>query len=184
MKPKSHISCSQECVRKWTSTPPNELPFWKLESWWIFEFLKSNYRGQNPLNWGVIYVIKKILEHGCLKWARITHLGYLKHKLWPKEGLGVKLPIWLSTTKSWESPQFPYMQVACHIPWESSQQGLQLCLNLTNPKLHLNRRSAHKVMGLQSRRNFNFGNFGTPKLESWNKMTFGCWSCVQAQKIL
>jgi hypothetical protein len=26
--------------------------------------------------------------------------GHLKHKLWPKEGMGVKLPIWLSTTKS------------------------------------------------------------------------------------
>jgi len=26
--------------------------------------------------------------------------GYLKHKLWPKEGLRVKSPIWLSTTKN------------------------------------------------------------------------------------
>jgi hypothetical protein len=30
--------------------------------------------------------------------------GYLQHKLWPKERLGVKLPIWLPTTKSQESP--------------------------------------------------------------------------------
>jgi hypothetical protein len=30
--------------------------------------------------------------------------GHLKHKLWPKEGLGIKLLIWLPTTKSWESP--------------------------------------------------------------------------------
>jgi hypothetical protein len=29
---------------------------------------------------------------------------YLKHKLWPKEGSGVKLLIWLLTTKSRESP--------------------------------------------------------------------------------
>jgi len=29
--------------------------------------------------------------------------GHLKHKLWPKEGPGVKLAIWLLTTKSWES---------------------------------------------------------------------------------
>jgi len=26
--------------------------------------------------------------------------GHLKHKFWPKEGPEVKLPIWLSTTKS------------------------------------------------------------------------------------
>jgi hypothetical protein len=29
--------------------------------------------------------------------------GYLKHKLWPKEGPGVKLAIWLVTIKSQES---------------------------------------------------------------------------------
>jgi protease II len=27
---------------------------------------------------------------------------YLKHKLWPKKGLGVKVPIWLMTIKSRE----------------------------------------------------------------------------------
>ncbi len=30
--------------------------------------------------------------------------GHLKHKLWPKEESGVKLAIWLPTTKSRESP--------------------------------------------------------------------------------
>jgi hypothetical protein len=34
--------------------------------------------------------------------------GSLKHKLWPKEGLEIKSAIWLSTTKSWESPWFPF----------------------------------------------------------------------------
>jgi hypothetical protein len=33
--------------------------------------------------------------------------GHLKHKLWPKERLRVKLTIWFPTTKSWESTQFP-----------------------------------------------------------------------------
>jgi hypothetical protein len=32
--------------------------------------------------------------------------GHLKHKLWPKEGLRVKLTIRLPTTKSQESPWF------------------------------------------------------------------------------
>jgi len=56
--------------------------------------------------------------------------GHLKHKLWPKKRSGVKLPIWLLTTKSWESTQFPRVQVACDIPLESSRWGLQLFLNL------------------------------------------------------
>jgi hypothetical protein len=37
--------------------------------------------------------------------------GYLKHKLWPKEGLSI--------TKSQDSPRFPCVQVACHKPLKS-----------------------------------------------------------------
>jgi hypothetical protein len=46
--------------------------------------------------------------------------GHLKHKLWPKKGLGVKLSILLMTSKSQELPGFPCVQVACNIPLESS----------------------------------------------------------------
>jgi hypothetical protein len=49
--------------------------FWELESWWTPEPLERNFRGQNPLDWEVIYIIKKILELRCLKWARMTHLN-------------------------------------------------------------------------------------------------------------
>jgi hypothetical protein len=82
--------------------------------------------------------------------------GRLKHKLWPKEGPRVKLTIWLPTTKSLELPQFPCVQVVCHIPLESSRQGLQLCL-----RSHLNWGSTHKVMCPQSCESPNFEYFGT-----------------------
>jgi hypothetical protein len=52
---------------------------------------------------------------------------HLKHKLWPKEGPGIKLAIWLLTTKSRESPRFLGVQVAYDIPLKISWQGLQLC---------------------------------------------------------
>jgi hypothetical protein len=67
---------------------------------------------------------------------------HLKHKLWPKEGLGIKLVVWFPPTKSWESTWFPYVQVACNISFKISQQGLQFCI-----RSYLNRRSTHKVMG-------------------------------------
>jgi hypothetical protein len=54
--------------------------------------------------------------------------GHMKHKLWPKEGPGIK---------SRESPQFPCVQVACDIPLKSSQRGLQPCF-----KPRLNQRFA------------------------------------------
>ncbi len=68
--------------------------------------------------------------------------GHLKHKLCSKERLGVKLAIWLPSTKSWESTRLLCVQVTCHIPLESSQQGLQLCF-----RPHIDRRSTKKVMG-------------------------------------
>jgi hypothetical protein len=51
-------------------------------------------------------------------------LEYLKHKLWPKEGLGVKMSIWLPTTKSQESTWITCVQEACHISLKNSLQGL------------------------------------------------------------
>jgi hypothetical protein len=103
--------------------------------------------------------------------------GHFKHKLWLKEGLEVKLTVWLSTIKSQESPQFPCMQVASHIPLEFFWWGIQLCF-----RPHFNQRFAHKIMGLQSHESPNFENFGTPTWESLEKMSFGCWSRGQAQK--
>jgi len=100
--------------------------------------------------------------------------GYLQHKLWPKERLGVKLPIRLLTTKSQESLWCPCVQVVCHMPLKSSRWRLQLSL-----RPHLNRRSAHKVMGLQNCKRLNFENFGTPTWEAWDKMTFGCWPTIK-----
>jgi hypothetical protein len=95
--------------------------------------------------------------------------GYMKHKSWPKEGAEVKLQIWLPTTKSRKSTQFRHVQMACNIPLESFQQGLQLCL-----KPHYNRRFSHKVMGPQNRRNASCGNSWTPTWESQDKMPFRC----------
>jgi hypothetical protein len=67
--------------------------------------------------------------------------GHRKHKLWANERLGVKLAVWLPTTKSWELTQFRHVRVICNIPLKISWWGLQLCF-----RLHCNRRFAHEVM--------------------------------------
>ncbi len=59
----------KESVKAWTFTFPNELPFWELESQWIFEFSESDSKGQNPLDQRVIYIIGKLLKRRCLKWV-------------------------------------------------------------------------------------------------------------------
>jgi hypothetical protein len=52
---------------------------------------------------------------------------------------------------------------------ESSQQVLQLCFNL-----HFNWSFAQEVMGIQSGKSPNLGNFRTLDLGVQGKMTFGC----------
>jgi hypothetical protein len=105
--------------------------------------------------------------------------GHLKHKLWPKERSGVKLAVWLLTTKSQESTRFPCVKATCNIPLESSWQGLQLYF-----RPHCDRRFAQEVMHPQSRRNPNCENFRTPTWESRDKKPFGCGPCEEAQSIL
>jgi len=62
---------------------------------------------------------------------------------------------------------------------ESPRQGLQLFF-----RPHLNLRSAHEVMGPQSWRSPNFGNFGIPTWESRDKIPFACGPCGEVQNIL
>jgi hypothetical protein len=103
----------------------------------------------------------------------------LKHKLWSKERLGVKLIVWLPTIKSRESTQFRHMQAAYNILLESSPPSLRLCF-----RPHYNRRSAREVMHPQSHGNPSYGNFRTPTWESRDKKPFGCGPHGEAQSIL
>jgi hypothetical protein len=73
--------------------------------------------------------------------------GYSKHKLWPKEGLGVKLPIWLPTTKSQESPWFFVFMCCATYRWKDLDEGYNFSLDLIS------------IRGLQK-------NYGPSK--SWN----------------
>jgi hypothetical protein len=105
--------------------------------------------------------------------------GHLKHKLWPQERLGVKLVIWLSTTKSQESTRFPFFQVACDTPLKSSRRGLQLYL-----KPHSDRKSTHEVIAPRSCGSSNLDNFESPIWESWDKKSFGWGPRREVQNIL
>jgi hypothetical protein len=77
----------QKSVSEWTLTLPRELSLWELKSRSTPESSESDRRGQNSLDWGVSYIIGKILELRFLKWARMTHLdawntSYAQKKGW------------------------------------------------------------------------------------------------------
>jgi len=73
-------------VREWTLTLPRELPPWELESRWTPECLENDYKGQNPMDWKVIYTIEKILKRRCLKWSCMTHLDIWNTSYGQKKG--------------------------------------------------------------------------------------------------
>jgi hypothetical protein len=89
------------------------------------------------------------------KMASHDPFGHLKHKLWPKEGLrvklGVKLVIWLPTTKSQESTRFPCMW---HIVGKFSTRVITLLQ--TSSRLEV----CTESYGTQSCGKPYFGNFG------------------------
>ncbi len=76
-----------------------------------------------------------------LVWAIWT----FQHKLWSKEGPGVKLTVWLLITKSQESTRSRCVQVDCNTLLESSWRELQVCF-----RPHPNQRSELGVMSSQS----------------------------------
>ncbi len=105
--------------------------------------------------------------------------GHLQHKLWLKERPGVKLTVWLPTTKSQKSTWSRCVQVECDILLESSQGKLQVCLRFCP-----NRRLGREVMNAQSPDSLNCDSFGTPLWESREKVPFGCKCDGEAQRIL
>jgi len=74
-----------------------------LESFGTPENPEDDLRGQISSHWCILYVIRKVLKCRCPKWPRMSHLDICNPKLWAKEGSGVKLAVWLLTTKSQES---------------------------------------------------------------------------------
>jgi len=123
-----------------------------------------NCRGQNTLHWNVSLYRWKVLEVQISKMVSHKPFGHLQHKLWAKEGPGVKLAVWLPTTKSRESTRFRCVQVECDTPLKSSWGELQVYF-----RPRPNRRLEQEVMNAQSPRSPNRDSFGTPLWESREK---------------
>jgi hypothetical protein len=113
------------------------------------------------------------------KMASHESFGHLQPKLWAKEGPGVKLTIWLPTTKSRESTCSQRALGECHTALKSSQWELQ---HWFRPRP--DRRSGREAMTIQSPGSPNRDNFGTPLWESQDKKPFRCNLREVTQSIL
>jgi hypothetical protein len=148
-------------MREWTLTFPRQLPLWEMESRWTFKILESNFRGQNSMSCGVLYIIGKLLEHRCLKWARIAHLDIWNTSYGQKKGQESNCQFDFRPQKVGNRPDLLDYRGACDLLLESSRRDLQLCF-----RLHHDPRLARKVMGLQSREGPIWCDFETLTQES------------------
>jgi hypothetical protein len=73
-------------MKEWTFTLPRQLPLWKMDSQWTPETSENDFRGQNSMACGILYIIAKILERRCLKWAHIAHLDIWNTSYGQKKG--------------------------------------------------------------------------------------------------
>jgi hypothetical protein len=113
------------------------------------------------------------------KMASYEPFGHLQPKLWAKEGPGVKLAVWLPTTRSQESTSCWHLILECDTALKSSQWELQLWLRLC-----LDRTMWSGFMGSQSLGTLTRDSFGTPTWESREKEPFGCSLRGELQSIL
>jgi hypothetical protein len=151
-------------------------------TWESFEILKNSERhckGQNTLHWSVFNTVEKVLKFRCPKWPRMNHLDICSTSYGRKKSRGIKLAIWLPTTKSQESTRFWCVQVERNTPLESSRRKLQLWF-----RPHPNPSLGREVMNAQSPKSPNWDDFGTPLWESREKEPFGCKCGGELQRIL
>jgi len=73
-------------MREWTLTLPRQLPLWEMESRWTPKTSESNCTGQTSMSYGILYIIGKLLEHKCLKWACIAHFNIWNTSYGQKKG--------------------------------------------------------------------------------------------------
>jgi hypothetical protein len=113
------------------------------------------------------------------KMASHEPFRHLQSKLGAKERPGVKLAVWLPTTKSQESTSSWRHLKECDMVLESSWGELQLWFRpCSGPSL------GRGVMSVQSPKTPTRDNFETPTWESRKKEPFGCSLGGELQRIL
>ncbi len=92
------------------------------------------------------------MELICLNWARMTHLDISNTSYGQKKGRELNWQFDSRPLKVGNCPDFLACRWHATYHWKIFDKGYNFALDL-------NRRSAHKIMGPQSHRSPNYGNF-------------------------
>jgi hypothetical protein len=108
--------------------------------------------------------------------------GHLEPKLWAKEGPGVKLAVWLPTTKNRESTSCQHPIWECNTSLKRSRRGLQLWLRpRRDSTLHGSDLVAIRLYMVQtsSQSDSTVGSYELPKSWDSTRNNFGTISGLQ-----
>jgi hypothetical protein len=109
---------------------PKEFHFWELESWWTPEFSEGDYRGQNSMAWGNIYINGKLLERRYLKWARIAHLNIWNISYGQKKGRESNWQFDSRPLKVRNQPDFRACRWLATYRWKDLDEGYNFASDL------------------------------------------------------
>jgi hypothetical protein len=102
--------------RVWGNEPSHSQVNSHVGSWipkWIPKSSKCDCRGQNPLPSIVFYIIKNLLKHRCIKWARVAHLDIWNTSYGQKKGQESNWKFDFRPLKVRNQPDFLY----CDLTW-------------------------------------------------------------------
>jgi hypothetical protein len=86
--------------------------------------------GQNPYDWTIIYIIGKLLERRCLKWARMTHLDIRNTSYCQKKGWESNCQIDSQPLKVRNLPNFLMLRWRVTYRWKALNEGYNFALDL------------------------------------------------------
>ncbi len=166
-------------MREWTLTLPRQLPLWEMESRWSPETSKSNCRGQNPMACGVHYIIGKLLERRCLKWARIIHLDIWNVSYGQKKGRESNCQFDSRPQKVGNRPNLLSCKGRATYHWKSLDESYNFTLDGTSIEGLLAKLWGSKVVGV-----LVGGISKLPLGSPGREKPFGCRLRGQPQSIL
>ncbi len=134
-----------------------------MESRWTYEFSKNDFRGQNPLDWQVPYIIENLLELRCLKWARMTHLDISNTSYGQKKGRESNCQFDSRPLKVINCPEFLVCKLCAIYCWKDLDKGYNFAFNLILITRLKTKLWAPKVAGVPTLRisRLPFGSLGT-----------------------
>jgi len=150
---------------KWTLTLRVRV---HIGSLWSPEYLKSNWRGQNSLDWRFSYTIENILKLKYLKWDHMIHFSTYNTSYGRKKSQEWKCQFDTKPLKVRNHPELHVCRKCSTYFWKSLDKDYNFVVNFISIKgLH------KKLWAFKVARVLILGISGFPTWESWEKWHLG-----------